>query len=157
MVLYPTGEPILRGWQEKVMPKLWRFTLSPSRTALLQPKPDTKHTNLTSFSAYDLTSVEALVRYLHLAANFSIKSTWLRSIKAGNFATWTGLTYSNAAKYFPQSIKKLKGKIVLSRQDVQSKQSKIDTQRPTTKEMDDIIPPEKTNEINVLDEPINKP
>ena len=45
--------------------------------------------------------MEALVRYLHAAAGFPVRDTWLRAIKARNYATWPGLTYNNAAKYFP--------------------------------------------------------
>ena len=50
-------------------------------------------------SVYDLPSVEALVHYMHAASGFSVKSTWLKSIKHGNFDSWPGLTYKNAAKY----------------------------------------------------------
>ena len=103
-VFSPTGKPILRGWWEKVMLKLWRFAFHPSTNDLPQPKPNTKHATLSAFSAYNLPRVESLVRYLHAAAGFPIKSTWLKSIKEDNCATWPGLTYSNADKYFPQTI-----------------------------------------------------
>ena len=43
----------------------------------------------------------ALVRYLHATTGFLVKSTWLGAIKAGNYASWPGLTYTNASKCFP--------------------------------------------------------
>ena len=60
-------------------------------------------------SAYDLPSVEGLVQYLHAAEGFLIKSTWLAAIKTGNYATWPGLTYSDASKYYPESTETIKG------------------------------------------------
>jgi hypothetical protein len=50
-----------------------------------------------ALNAHDLPSVLALVHYLHAAAGFPVKSTWLAAIKAGNFASWPGLTYANAS------------------------------------------------------------
>ena len=32
---------------------------------------------LSAFSAYDLPSVEALVRFLHATAGYPVKNTWL--------------------------------------------------------------------------------
>ena len=77
----PTDEPILRGWRKKVMPKLRRFDLRPSKNVFPQPKPNTKHATFSAFSAYYLPSVDALVRYLHAAAGLLIKSTWLKPQK----------------------------------------------------------------------------
>ena len=56
--------------------------------------------SLAAFSAYDLPSVEALVRYFHAAAGYTVMDTWLKAIKAGNFKSWPGLTYQNALKYY---------------------------------------------------------
>ena len=60
------------------------------------------------------------MRYMHGAAGFPVKSIWLKATKKGNFATWPGLTYSNAAKYCPQPVENLKGHMVQSSQGVQS-------------------------------------
>ena len=57
---------------------------------------------------------------MHAAEIFPVKSTWLKEIKKGNFATWPGMTYSNEAKYCPQSVETLKGHMVQSSQGVQS-------------------------------------
>ena len=37
-----------------------------------------------AYSAYNLLSVEALVRYFHTAAGYPVRYTWLLLIKAGN-------------------------------------------------------------------------
>ena len=112
-VLSPQGKPILQGWIEDKLPRLWRFDLSPDdKKEKMYTTTSQKH--LASNSAYDLPRVKALVRYIHAAAGFPVKSTWLRAIKYGNFNTWLGLTYNNAAKYCPQSVETLKGHMVQS-------------------------------------------
>ena len=54
--------------------------------------PGVTTTSLTAYSAYDLPSVEALVRYFRAAAGYPIKDTWLKAIRAGNYSMWSGLT-----------------------------------------------------------------
>jgi hypothetical protein len=50
-----------------------------------------------------LRTKEQLVEYLHRAAGHLVKKTWLAAIKAGEYATWPGLTYglvdSNVPEY----------------------------------------------------------
>ena len=65
---------------------------------------------------YDLPSVEALVRYMHAAAGFPVKSIWVKAIKHGNYNSWPGFTYNNAEKYCPQSVDTIKGHMVQSSQ-----------------------------------------
>ena len=57
---------------------------------------------------------------MYAAAGFPFKSTWLKETKKGNFETWTGLTYTNASKYFPHSVETIKGHMVQSSQGVRS-------------------------------------
>ena len=56
--------------------------------------------------------MEALVQYMHAESVSPVKSTWLKEIKKGNFETWTGLTYSNTAKYCPCEVKTIKGNML---------------------------------------------
>jgi len=84
-VFNPTGKAILTGWRERNGAKLWRFSLCPNRQP--KPSPSSCTASLQAFSAYDLPSVEALVKYLHASAGFPVKSTWLAAIKAGNYAS----------------------------------------------------------------------
>ena len=55
---------------------------------------------------------------MHAAAGFPVKSAWLKEIKNGNFESWPGLTYNNAAKYLPHSVETLKGHMVKYSQGV---------------------------------------
>ena len=94
------------------MPKLWRFSLRPNKEMLLQQNPKSKKTTLLAYSSYDLSSVEALVRYMHAASGLPVKSMWRRAIKRGGFETWSGLTYSNASKSFPRAVEMMKGHMI---------------------------------------------
>ena len=66
-----------------------------------------------------------LVRYIHAAAGFPMNHTWLNAIKAGNFDTWPGLTYSNAYKYFPRATDTIKGHMTQTKQVVRSTKVKL--------------------------------
>ena len=84
---------------------------------------DAQHASLAAYSAYDLPSVQALVRYYHAAAGFPVRATWLDAIKAGNYESWPGLTYNNAARYCPNALPTLKGHMVQGRKGVRSTRS----------------------------------
>ena len=91
----------------------------------MPPLPnDHKTTILQSFSAYDLPSVEASIRYFHADTGLPVRDTWLKSIKAGNFASWPGLIYDNATKAFPTTNKTPKGHMVQVRQGIRSTKTK---------------------------------
>ena len=100
------------------------------------------------------TSVSALGRYLHEAAGFPTKHTWLNAIKSGNFDTWPGLTYSNASKYFPRATETIKG------HTTQTKQGKKPTkEKPTMVEACAHSPQQTsatTNAVHIYETTISK-
>ena len=61
------------------VPRLWRFALSTDKkqkgfyTTTSQTKPEANN-------VYDLTRMEALVRYMHVAAGFPVRYTWNKAI-----------------------------------------------------------------------------
>ena len=94
----------------------------------------------------------ALIHYLHAAAGFPVKSTWLEAINARNYSSWPGLTYANASKYCPISVESVKGHLTQSRQGVRSTNTKP---RPDL----DPVPREpmtKSKELFIITEPISK-
>ena len=103
---------------------------------------------------------------MHAASGFLVKSTFFRAIKRGNFETWSGLTYSNASKYWPREVENMKGHMVQSSQGVRSTKNKtpppisvkkwIFKDEPEEAEMEDIPPPIKTNELHIWYDPISK-
>ena len=79
-------KPIIIAWREKKLPKLWRFDLKPTEELLMHHTSKRQKTP-SAHRAYYLPSIEALVQYRNAAAGFPVESTWLRSIKKGNFET----------------------------------------------------------------------
>ena len=112
---------LLCGWHESIGYKLWRFSLCPGDH---NPTPPDCSKGPTALNAHDLPSVGALIRYLHATAGFPVRSTWLESIKAGNYSSWPGLTYANASKYCPISVESVKGHLTQSSQGVRSTKPK---------------------------------
>ena len=106
------GNPVLTGWREQSVPSLWIISLQPDETTLPSMTYDANKTTLKAYSAYNLPSVRALIRYFHAAAGYSVRSTWLKSIGYGNCSTWPGLTLANATKYCPTATATLMGQLV---------------------------------------------
>ena len=69
---------------------------------------------------YELPSVERAVRYLHAAAGFPTKATWLKAIRNGHYVSWPLLTVKHVNKYFPESEETQKGHMRSQRQGVRS-------------------------------------
>lgn len=161
-VYAPDGTPIITGWREADGAKLWRFALCPPDTEVWH-HPSSKHATLQAFSAYDLPSVKALVRYYHATAGFPVRSTWLKAIKAGNYKSWPGLTYANATKYCPSADETFYGHFKQRRMGTRSTKPKappsppvklLQTAQPSLPKPE--TPPTPTNELHVWDGPINK-
>ena len=62
------GTPALTGWHERSGPRLWRIALQPGESNLPKMPHVANRTTLEADSAYNLPSVEALIRYFHAAA-----------------------------------------------------------------------------------------
>ena len=121
------GNLVLTGWREKSGPRLWRIAPQFGKTTLPSMPYDAKKTTLKAYSAYNLPIVRALIRYFRVAAVYSIRSTWLKSIGSGNYSTCPGLTLANATKYFPTATATLMGHLVQKRQGVWSTKTKTST------------------------------
>ena len=158
-IISPNGTVVLNGWRETTGHRLWRMSLLPSADTL-RPFSGTHRvteSSLAAFSAYDLPSVDALVRYFHAAAGFPVRDTWLKAIKAGNFKSWPGLTLQNASKYCPSTIETLKGHMVQTRAHVRStkpKTPKAPTPSPSSSVPSQMEKP--SNELHIRMENISK-
>eukprot|EP00804_Cyclotella_cryptica_P002793 CCRYP_009348-RA/>CCRYP_009348-RA protein AED:0.05 eAED:0.04 QI:0/0/0/1/1/1/3/0/1214 len=71
-------------------------------------------------NVYELPSIEQAIRYLHAAAGFPTKSTWLAAIRKGNYSTWPLITVKNVHKHFPQSEETQQGHMRNQRQGTRS-------------------------------------
>ena len=76
--------PVLTGWRENSGPRLWIIALQTGEENLPRMPNTAKSTTLEAYRAYDLPSVDALIRYFHLAKGYPVRSKWLTAISAGN-------------------------------------------------------------------------
>ena len=113
---------------------------------------DANRSILKAYSAYDLPSVRALIRYFHAAAGYPVRSTWFKSIGSGNYSSWPGLTLANATKYFPSATATILGHFVQKRQGVRSTKIKA----PVTSPQEHVLPQVRSNELHIHVNPISK-
>jgi hypothetical protein len=59
--------------------------------------------NEVAANVYTLPSMLQTIRYLHAATGFPTKDLWVKAIKSGNYATWTGITIEAVSRHFPES------------------------------------------------------
>ena len=120
-------EAILKGYRCKQTGQ-WRIPLKPvvknenADTLLYENRPSPTE---AIANVYELPSTEKTIRYLHAAAGFPTKSTWLKAIRAGNYNSWPGLSCKAVNKYFPESDETQKGHMKQSRQGVRSTKVKV--------------------------------
>ncbi len=112
-------EAILRGWFEKTA-NIWRIPLLPliqntNTDTVLVKKPPTEFLpnrpppTKALHNVYELKTQPKLIQYLHTAAGFPTKPTWIAAIKNKQFASWSGLTAKAVAKHYPKSKETMKG------------------------------------------------
>ncbi len=73
---------------------------------------------------FELPSTRQTILYHHALAGFPIKETFLNAVRAGNYATWPGLTIAALCKYFPNSDRMHKGHMKGQRQGIRSTKQK---------------------------------
>ncbi len=65
-----------------------------------------------------------IVGFYHAYLGFPVKQTWLDAIKANNFDTFDGLTYSNASRHCPDADETIMGHLAQQYQNVWSTKPK---------------------------------
>jgi hypothetical protein len=129
-----TALPILQGCKNA---GLWTVTLD--------QKEKHEPQNETVNNVYSIPSMKEAIRYLHAAAGFPVKDTWLEAIRAGNFITWLGVSIKTVSPHFPESEETQKGHMKKTTQKCQINKSK----RGPTSEVDDSPKPTQKKEHEV--------
>ena len=163
-------EAVLRGWREPES-GMWRIPLEEgvnvtnvenvnTQTIISRESPatllDFKNTEEFMCNLHELRKKPEIVRFLHAAAGFPTKRTWLRAIKKGFYLTWPGLTAKAVEKYFPESKETQKGHMRSIKAGIrstkkstqQSPEEEAKEQSPDEEEVD--LPPNvKLKELSV--------
>ncbi len=98
----------------------------------LPPCSQPKHTTMYHARAYDLPNVPALIAYLHAAAGYPVKATWLQAIKHGAYNTWPGLTVRAVSRYCPDASETCLGHMAQPRQHIRPSNTQPHTPRGDT-------------------------
>ena len=75
-------------------------------------------------NVYDIPILVRTVQYLHAAAGFPTKATWIKIIQNGNYLTWPLLDIKDVNKNFPESENTQKGHMRNQLQVVRSTKAK---------------------------------
>jgi hypothetical protein len=91
-------------------------------------------------NAYNLPSISQTVRYLHAAAGFPVRDTWIKAIKAGKYNTWPTIMPTSVRRHFPESDETQHGHMKQQRQGVRSTRTRIEDEsnEPTLPKKKDV-------------------
>jgi hypothetical protein len=142
-------EAIIRGWRDTTS-GLWRIPLekdcAPHKSEyVLLPKGSEEAIH----NVYELPSTKQVIRYLHACAGFPAKTTWIKAIRAGNFATWPHLTLKAVQQHFPESDETQQGHMRNIKQGIRSTKIKKEATEIITSEGSVITPLKKHHDIYV--------
>ena len=148
-------DAVLRGWREES--GLWRIPLEEEITQTNVQNTNTqtvvtckaptellrKAKNNEEFmcNLYELRKQPEIVRFLHAAAGFPTKRTWLKAIRKGFYSSWPGLTAKTVEKYFPESEETQKGHMRSIKAGIRS------TKKPIQQSMQEGTPIEEEEEV----------
>ena len=124
LIISTSKDAVLKGWRDKPS-GLWRVPLRPNEPSakseyVLLPKSSEEAIN----NVYELPSTKQAVRYLHACAGFPTKATWIKAIRAGNYASWPHLTLKAVQQHFPESDETQQGHMRSVKQGIRSTKEK---------------------------------
>jgi len=132
------GEDLILTGQRDHYTGLWHVPVSDSTdTPDLSTKTqnDTHHNAQTTQhcnNAYETQTISELAQHMHAACFSPAKSTFLKAINAGFFATWPSLTHQNAQKHLKKSIATAKGHLDQQRKNIRSTKKQTPQEDDTT-------------------------
>ena len=122
---------VLQGWRDKT--GLWRLDCEDTKTNRIERKstapgrqPSTSGKPDSAANVYTLPSIKRATKFLHAAAGFPTKDTWLQAISRGYYRSWPGITPRTVRRHFPDDSKEThKGHMKKQRQNVRSTKQHI--------------------------------
>ncbi len=121
--LVASAEPVVVAPRCKST-RLWKIDLD-AGTEATQTELSTLPINEAAHAIFELPNNRQTILYYHAAAGFPTKETFLAAIRAGNYATWPGLTTALTNKHFPDSDETQKGHMKGQHQGVRSTKTRV--------------------------------
>ena len=88
----------------------------------------------SAHNVYEIPSLSQGIRWMHAVCGHPAKSTWIKVIRAGNFAGWPLLTVKNVFKHYQITDKTPMGHLNHLRADVCSTKRQSDPLTEATEE-----------------------
>ncbi len=130
---------VLQGWWDDT--GLWRLN-GDDRSNQARKNETKTHTGSTDTAAnvYSLLSSAQAIQFLHAAAGFPTKATWLKAIANGHYQSWPGLTSQAVPRHFPDdAVETHKGHMAKQHQNLWSTKQAItvndDDSEPLTRSL----------------------
>jgi hypothetical protein len=102
----------------------WKTTVQPPRVVPVENNVPPPRVVPVANNVHRLRTKEQLCDYLHRAASHPVKKTWLAAIKAGEYATWPGLTYELVSNHLYDTEETTMGHLHKRRQNIRSTKPK---------------------------------
>jgi hypothetical protein len=131
------GAAVMTGWRCPKT-KLWRIPIKPdienqnTDTILMSQEATdiimsrrSEHPNEFVNSVYELPNLEQVVAWYHAAAGYPTKTTWIKAIEAGFYATWPLLTAKAVKKHYPETKETPKGHMKRVKSGVRSTKEQV--------------------------------
>jgi hypothetical protein len=123
----------------------WKTTVQPPRVVPVannvQPPRVVQNVPVPiANNVHRLRTKEQLCDYLHRAAGHPVKKTWLAAIKAGEYATWPGLTYELVSNHLYDTEETAMGHLHKRRQNIRSTKIKPVQNQPVQNTVEDLEP-----------------
>jgi hypothetical protein len=117
--IHAISPPVLQGCRE--ISGLW----------VVDEKYEQQKQVASANNVHDLPSIPKAITFLHAAAGFPVKDTWIKAIKNGHYQTWPGLTLAAVIKHCPDAVETQKGHMKKQRQNVRSTKVKVEDESNT--------------------------
>jgi len=78
----------------------------------------------TAANAYEIQAVQVIIAYLHAAAGFPAKETWLRAVDANLYSSWPGISPPRVRRHLTKPEPTTFGYLKLIRKYIRSTQPK---------------------------------
>jgi hypothetical protein len=116
------GTSLFVGWRDHST-GLWRIDLTG------QPTSTISRTDAAN-NVYETRSISDTIAYLHATCFSPVKDTWIKSIAAGDFSGWPGLSVNSVRKYLAKVDATVKGHMNQQRQNTRSTQTRPPSTAP---------------------------
>jgi hypothetical protein len=119
-IIATTGDDLLLAAPFDKQSLTWKTTVQPPRVVPVATTVQPPRVIPVANNVHRLRIEEQLCDYFQRAAGHPVKKTWLAAIKAGEYATWPGLTYELVSNHLYDTEETSMGHLHKRRQNIRS-------------------------------------